>query len=74
MTIPKLKERLDAMVFRRKFDLSLAEVMPDLGILHSAASELKSSDRFRSLLQVGLCQRISRETHKIGRAHPGECH
>jgi hypothetical protein len=52
MGIPRLKERFDAMVFRRRFELSLAEVMPDLGILHSAILELKSSERLRSVLQV----------------------
>lgn len=42
------------MVFRRRFDMQLAEIMPDLGIVRSAAIELRSSERFRGVLQVVL--------------------
>lgn len=42
------------MVFRRRFDLLLAEVMPDLGILRSAALELRSSERLKEVLKMVL--------------------
>lgn len=53
-TIPDLKARFEAMVFRRRFDLLLAEVMPDLGILRSAALELRSSERLKEVLKMVL--------------------
>lgn len=40
------------MLFRRRFDLLLSELMPDLGILHSAAVEIKSSARLAEVLKV----------------------
>lgn len=53
-SIPDLKNRFEAMVFRRRFDLLLGEVMPDLGIIRSAAIELRQSDRFKEVLGVVL--------------------
>lgn len=52
--VPDLKNRLDAMVFRRRFDMLLGEIMPDLGIVRSAALELKGSERLREVLAVVL--------------------
>jgi hypothetical protein len=42
------------MVFRRRFDMLLGEIMPDLGIIRSAALELKESERLRDVLGVVL--------------------
>ena len=53
-TIPRLKERVDIMLFRRRFDILLSELMPDLGILHSAAIEIKASRRLREVLKVSF--------------------
>ena len=55
ISIPRLKSRFDAMVFRRRFELQVAEVMPDLGIMRSAALELRTSARFKEVLQVRYC-------------------
>jgi hypothetical protein len=44
------------MLVRRRFDLQLAELMPDLGIMRSAALELRGSERFREILQVKLSE------------------
>lgn len=51
-TIPRLKERVEIMLFRRRFEILLSELMPDLGILHSAAIEIKASQRLREVLKV----------------------
>jgi hypothetical protein len=53
MTIPRIRERLDCMQYRRKLDLEVAELRPELGILRDAARELKASARFKQVLQVG---------------------
>jgi diaphanous 1 len=50
--VPRLKARLEAMLFRRRFEHLLAEVMPDLGIMRSAALQLRDSERFKEVLQV----------------------
>lgn len=42
------------MVFRRRFDLLLGEIMPDLGTMRSAALELKQCSRFKEVLGVVL--------------------
>jgi diaphanous 1 len=53
-TIPNLKARFDAMVFRRRFDSLLGEIMPDLGTIRSAALELKECARFKEVLGIVL--------------------
>lgn len=40
------------MLFRRQLDLDLAELRPELFIFRMAAQELKSSERFKSILQI----------------------
>ena len=40
------------MLFRRRFDILLSELMPDLGILHAAALEIKKSARLSEVLKV----------------------
>ena len=54
MDIPRLAQRLDCMLFRRKFELDIEEIRPDLEVLHFAAKELKTSTRFKTVLQAVL--------------------
>ena len=53
-TIPRLQGRFEAMVFRRRYVMILAEIMPDLGVLRSATLELRGSERLRAVLGVVL--------------------
>ena len=50
--IPRLKQRVEVMLLCRRFDIQLAEILPDLGILNSAAVEVKASSRLRDVLAV----------------------
>ena len=52
MTIPRLPERLECMLYRRKLELEIEEIRPELDIVHLAAKELRSSLRFKRVLQV----------------------
>ena len=52
MTIPRLAERLECMLYRRKLELEVEEIRPELNIVHMAAKELRSSIRFKRVLQV----------------------
>jgi hypothetical protein len=54
ITIPRLKQRIEIMLLRRRFEIQLAEILPDLGILRSAAVEIKFSTRLRDVLTVSL--------------------
>jgi len=54
MTIPRLSERLECMIYRRKLDLEIAEIRPELNILRNASYEVRHSDRFKQVLQVVL--------------------
>ncbi|KAG6861568.1 hypothetical protein C0995_014864 [Termitomyces sp. Mi166 len=54
MTIPRLAERLECMLYRRKLDLDIAEIRPELNILRSASRELRSSSKFKYILQAVL--------------------
>ena len=54
MSIPRLVERFDCMLFRRRLEFDVAEVVPDLQGLASATKELKASARFKGVLQVVL--------------------
>ena len=42
------------MLYRRKFELDIEEVRPDLDILHQAAKELRTSILFKQVLQAVL--------------------
>ena len=53
MTIPRLSERLECMLYRRKLELEVEEIRPELNIVHMAAKELRSSTKFKRVLQVG---------------------
>ncbi|BGP44533.1 hypothetical protein JCM10450v2_000347 [Rhodotorula kratochvilovae] len=52
--IPRLPERLAAMLYRRRLDMEMEELKPDLTILRAASDELRSSKRFQTLLQTVL--------------------
>ncbi|GLB34079.1 putative diaphanous FH3 domain contatinign protein [Lyophyllum shimeji] len=54
MTIPRLAERLECMLYRRKLDLDIAEIRPELNILRNACHELRTSQRFKQVLQAVL--------------------
>lgn len=52
MTIPRLSERLECMLYRRKLELEIEEIRPELDILRNASQELHSSFKFKQILQV----------------------
>jgi len=54
MTIPRLSERLDCMLYRRKLELEVEEIRPDLDIVRNASLELRSSPKFKRVLQAVL--------------------
>jgi diaphanous 1 len=53
-TIPRIKDRLEAMVFKSRFELQVAELVPDLTILRSAMIQVKGSERFKDVLGMIL--------------------
>lgn len=52
MIIPRLGERLSCMIYRRKLEMDMEELKPELTILRSAADELKNSLSLKKLLAV----------------------
>ena len=54
MIIPRLGERLSCMIYRRKLEMDMEELKPELTILRSAADELKNSLSLKKLLAVSL--------------------
>jgi len=52
MNIPRLPERLECMLYRRKIDQDIEELRPELQILREASHELRASKRFKQILQV----------------------
>ena len=52
MSIPRLSERLECMLYRRKLDLEIEEIRPELNILRNASQELRNSSKFKQILQV----------------------
>lgn len=52
MHIPRLEERLECMTYRRRLDLDITELRPELEMLHNAAHELRTSQKFKQILQV----------------------
>ncbi|KAG6910997.1 hypothetical protein DXG01_006051 [Tephrocybe rancida] len=54
MTVPRLAERLECMLYRRKLDLDIAEIRPELNILRNASRELRMSSKFKQILQAVL--------------------
>lgn len=58
MTVPRLSDRLECMLFRRRLDIDVSEIRPDLDIVHSATKELRSSTKFKIVLQVSASQPV----------------
>ncbi|KAJ3474280.1 hypothetical protein NLI96_g12545 [Meripilus lineatus] len=54
MVIPRLSHRLECMLFRRKLELEIEEIRPELDITRNASRELRSSTRFNRVLQTIL--------------------
>lgn len=54
MTIPHLSERLDCMIYRRKLELEIEEIRPELNILRNASREVRESAAFKHVLQAVL--------------------
>ncbi len=52
MTIPRLSERLDCLIYRRKLEVEIEELRPELNIVRNASQELRTSLRLRKVLQV----------------------
>lgn len=52
MTIPRLSDRLECMLYRRKLELDMEEIRPELDMVHRASRELKASNRFKQVLQA----------------------
>ena len=52
MDLPRITDRLRCMIYRRRLELDVEEIRPELDILHSASRELKASQRFKRVLQV----------------------
>lgn len=56
ISIPRFTERLGSMIYRRRLEMDMEELKPELSILRSAAEELKSSIKFKTLLAVSDLQ------------------
>ncbi|ORZ12198.1 formin homology 2 domain-domain-containing protein [Absidia repens] len=54
MNIPRLSDRIDCMVFRRKFHHELQELLPELDVLKLAIDELRHSHSFKHILKTIL--------------------
>ncbi|KAJ9078460.1 hypothetical protein DSO57_1006241 [Entomophthora muscae] len=54
MDIPRLSERLSCMIFRRRFNADIEELLPELQVMTQITSELRKSKRLKTLLEVAL--------------------
>lgn len=54
ISIPRLSQRLECMLYRRKLEIEIEEIRPELNIVRNASRELRSSSRFRTILQTVL--------------------
>lgn len=52
MTIPRLAERMQCMLFRREFEKDVAQHRPQLQILYRACQELQHASKFQQVLEV----------------------
>lgn len=52
--VPRLQERLQCMMFKRKFNEEVEEIMPDLVAVISACGEVRQSPKFHKLLELIL--------------------
>ncbi|KZV64586.1 actin-binding FH2, partial [Peniophora sp. CONT] len=53
-TVPRLAARLEAMIFRRRLELDVEELRPELDIVRCAGKEMRGGDRFRGVLGAVL--------------------
>ena len=51
-TIPRLSQRLECMLYRRKLELEVEEIRPDMQTVRDACKDLRGSERFKTVLQV----------------------
>ena len=51
-TIPRLSQRLECMLYRRKLELEVEEIRPDMQTVRDACKDLRGSERFKTILQV----------------------
>ena len=51
-TIPRLSQRLDCMLYRRKLELEVEEIRPDMQTIRDACRDLRCSEKFKVVLQV----------------------
>ena len=61
MSIPRLSQRLECMIFRQRFELDVEEIRPDLKTVRDACRELRTSQLFKRTLQVTCVQIVSVE-------------
>jgi len=54
MTIPRLPQRIECMIFRQRFELDVEEIRPDLKTVRDACRELRTSELFKKTLQAVL--------------------
>jgi diaphanous 1 len=51
-TIPRLSQRLECMLYRRKLELEVEEIRPDMQTIRDACKDLRCSEKFKVVLQV----------------------
>ncbi|KAF9184379.1 hypothetical protein BGZ50_003756 [Haplosporangium sp. Z 11] len=54
MDIPRLSERVSAMIFRRRLEIEVGELKPEMDVLRLTIEELQGSRRLKSLLKTVL--------------------
>lgn len=54
MSIPRLSQRMECMIFRQRFELDVEEIRPDLKTVRDACRELRTSQLFKRTLQVSV--------------------
>lgn len=54
IVIPRFAERLSCMIYRRRFEMDLEELKPEINLLRGAHNELRSSMPFRRVLSTVL--------------------
>lgn len=52
--IPRLRERLEAIIFKRKFHIEYAEIRPELEILSKSCQEIMSCKSLQEILALAL--------------------
>ncbi|KAF9163119.1 hypothetical protein DFQ26_002908 [Actinomortierella ambigua] len=52
--IPRLSERLAAMIYRRRLEIEVAELTPEMEVLRSTIQELRASKKLKRLLKTVL--------------------